>query len=86
MLTLFAGLLGCLLGLGINELISKLHIVFHNVYIVQLFGGTELHTVVTWINLTRCMGVSVLLAFVGWFYPAHIALTVSPVQAMQGLR
>ena len=53
-------------------------------YLSQLFGGDTLTAVITGTNLLRCMALSVLLAFIGWLYPVHVALESNPIVAMRG--
>lgn len=83
MLTITAGILGCVLGILGNQLLVNAHITFSNAYLIQLFGGTQLKTVVTLSNLCGGMLLSLLLAIIGWLYPVHIALDASPVVAME---
>ena len=83
LLTVSAGILGCLLGVIGNQILVNAHITFNNTYLVQLFGGNQLKTIVTLTNLGRGMLLSVLLAVIGWLYPVHIALDTSPVVAME---
>ncbi|MCR5289526.1 MAG: FtsX-like permease family protein [Treponema sp.] len=84
-LTVFAGIIGCILGMIGTNALSSVQIVFHNNYLIQLFGGTTLSISVTAANIIQGFVVSVLLALIGWIYPAHIATQVSPVEAMVGL-
>ncbi|MBP5403430.1 MAG: FtsX-like permease family protein [Treponema sp.] len=83
MLTITAGILGCILGIIGNQILVLMHITFSNTYLVQLFGGTELETTVTFSNICSGMILSLLLAVIGWLYPVHIALDTSPVVAME---
>lgn len=83
LLTITAGILGCLLGLLGNQLLVNANITFSNSYLIQLFGGSQLKTVVTLSNLGRGMLLSLVLAIIGWLYPVHIALETSPVVAME---
>ncbi len=83
-LTVTAGILGCILGYIINAILLKTGIQINNMYLAQLFGGSTLSTVITLKNIAMCMVLSVLLAFIGWFYPVYIALHVSPIEAMRG--
>jgi putative ABC transport system permease protein len=86
MLTITAGIVGCILGVIGNAVLCSFNITISNTYLIQLFGGTTLSTSVTLSNIGSCMVLSVLLAIVGWFYPVHIALETSPVVAMEGVR
>ena len=83
MLTVTAGILGCLIGMLGNQILVNAHITFSNSYLVQLFGGNQLKTTVTLTNLASGMLLSLLLAVIGWLYPVHIALDTSPVVAME---
>lgn len=83
MLTVTAGILGCLIGMLGNQLLVNAHITFSNSYLIQLFGGNTLKTSVTLSNLGCGMLLSLLLAVIGWLYPVHIALETSPVVAME---
>ena len=83
-LTLTAGILGCILGVLFNSILSGLNITFTNTYLMQLFGGATLKTVVTFSNILRTMIISLILAVLGWFYPVSLALKTSPVAAMRG--
>lgn len=82
MLTITAGILGCILGCIGNSILVHANITFNNSYLIQLFGGTVLRTKVTLQNITSGMILSLLLAVIGWLYPVHIALDTSPVEAM----
>ena len=82
-LTVIAGILGIILGVIFNTFINKLNITLKNTYLVQIFGGNTLKTVITSSNITKCIILSVILGIIGWIYPVKISLDVSPVQAMQ---
>ena len=86
MLTIAAGVLGCVLGVVGNCFLSNGSIHFSNSYLIQLFGGDTLRTVVRFSNILSGMLLSLLLAFVAWFYPVKIALNTSPVAAMEAVR
>lgn len=86
MLTVTAGILGCIIGSLGNLLLVNAHITFSNSYLIQLFGGAELKTRVTLSNIMSGMGLSGLLAIIGWLYPVHIALDTSPVVAMEAIK
>lgn len=83
LLTVTAGVVGCVFGVAGNCILSGAHIQFSNPYLIQLFGGTELMPSVTAGNLLFGMMLSVLFAFIAWIYPVHIALETSPVAAME---
>lgn len=82
-LTVLAGILGILLGLFFNLLINKLNITLTNTYLIQIFGGNTLKTIITAPNIVKCLVLSVVLGIIGWIYPVKISIDVSPVQAMQ---
>ena len=82
-LTVLAGILGILLGLFFNLLINKLNITLTNTYLIQIFGGNTLKTIITASNIVKCLVLSVVLGIIGWIYPVKISMDVSPVQAMQ---
>ena len=86
MLTVVAGILGCVIGVIGNSILSGGAITFSNPYLVQLFGGTTLSTVVSASNIFWGMALSLVLAFVAWIYPVQIALGTSPVVAMEAVR
>lgn len=81
-LTITAGIIGCILGCFANNLLVNANITFSNSYLIQLFGGNYLRTKVTVQNICSGMVLSLLLAVIGWLYPVHIALDTSPVEAM----
>lgn len=83
LLTITAGILGCILGVIGNQLICSLNITFSNSYLIQLFGGTDLKPIVNMSNIFMGMTLSFALAIIGWLYPVHIALGTSPVVAME---
>ncbi|MBO7123951.1 MAG: FtsX-like permease family protein [Treponema sp.] len=86
MLTITAGILGCVLGAIGNTFLSNGSIHFSNTYLVQLFGGDTLRAVVRLPNILSGMALSLILAFVAWLYPVKIALNTSPVAAMEAVR
>lgn len=86
MLTILAGIFGCVIGVIGNSILSGGTVTFSNPYLVQLFGGTTLNTVVSASNIFWGMALSLVLAFVAWIYPVQIALGTSPVVAMEAVR
>ncbi len=86
MLTVTAGIIGCILGVIGNSLLSGGAVTFTNSYLIQLFGGSTLHTVVSASNIFWGMILSLALALVAWIYPVQIALGTSPVVAMEAVR
>ncbi len=83
MLTITAGILGCILGIIFNSILNSFGITFDNIYLIQIFGGTVLKTSITASNIIKCMLLSVILGIIGWIYPVKISMEVSPVVAMQ---
>ena len=81
-----AGILGCLLGCIVSALVSLAGITFSNEFIIQLFGGTVLHTSVSFLNLLGAFSLSIFIGLIAWIYPLLNALKVNPVQAMQGVK
>lgn len=86
MLTIAAGILGCILGAVGNCFLSNGSIHFSNSYLIQLFGGDTLRTVVRFSNIMSGLLLSLVLAVVAWIYPVSIALNTSPVAAMEAVR
>lgn len=85
-LTIAAGVLGCILGVVGNSFLSNGSIHFGNTYLIQLFGGDTLRAVVRFSNILGGMLLSLVLAVVAWIYPVRIALGTSPVAAMEAVR
>ena len=85
-LTITAGILGCVLGVIGNSFLSNGSIHFGNTYLIQLFGGDTLQTVVRPSNIFGGMILSFVLAIMAWIYPVRIALGTSPVAAMEAVR
>lgn len=83
-LTVSSGFIGCILGIIINAAISHYGIHLTNTFLIQLFGGSTIQTIITASNVAYCMLLSILLAFIGTMYPMHIALKSNPVTAMRG--
>lgn len=83
-LTITAGVVGCIIGSIGSSLISSFHIKLDNSFLIQLFGNETLEFSVSFKIIVESMILSVILGVVGWVYPVHTALKVSPVRAMQG--
>lgn len=83
-LTITAGIVGCILGSVASTLISSMDLHLGNSFLVQLFGSDTLKFSVSILNILESIALSVVLGLVGWIYPVHMALKVSPVRAMQG--
>ena len=84
LLTVSAGILGCILGGAASILINRADIQLGNSLLVQLFGGNRINAVLTLTNILRCLAISVALAFLGWLYPVHVAMESNPIVAMRG--
>ncbi len=84
LLTLTAGVLGCIFGAICNKAISAAHIEFTNAFLRQVFGTDVLYISTSLSVIGKSMLLSVLLGLLGWIYPVRTALKVNPVQAMQG--
>ncbi|MCQ2241053.1 ABC transporter permease [Treponema sp.] len=84
MLTITAGILGCIIGAIASTCISSLHLNLGNSFLIQLFGNETLEFSVSFMTIVESMILSFILGIVGWIYPVHTALKVSPVKAMQG--
>lgn len=83
-LTLSAGILGCILGSVISAVLTVMKIELGNDFLIQLFGTNVLAVKTSLSVILRSMGLSVILGLIGWIYPVRTALKVTPVQAMQG--
>ena len=81
-----AGILGCVLGVAGSHVVSAMRITFSNSFIVQLFGGTVLHTSVSLSNLLGAFSLSIFIGLIAWIYPLINAIKVNPVEAMQGAK
>lgn len=85
-LSLVAGLLGLLLGSLLSQAVSSVHVTFTNTFLIQLFGGNTLVTIIKLSNLVKCFSLALLLGMIAWIYPVHTALNTSPVTAMTGAK
>ncbi len=85
-MTITSGVIGVLLGMWVCRLITKAHIVLHNSFLIQLFGGDALAVFVTPGNVAKMFALVIALGIIGWIYPVINAVRVSPVRAMQGAR
>lgn len=83
-LTLTAGIIGCVLGSIMSFILTVLKIELGNDFLIQLFGTNILVVKTSLSVILRSMGLSVILGLIGWIYPVRAALKVTPVQAMQG--
>ena len=84
LLTLTAGVLGCLLGTLMCVLVNYAGIELHNSLLVQLFGGNSLRCTLLPSNISLCMGVAAALTVIGWYFPVRIAMEANPIVAMRG--
>ena len=85
-MTICGGVIGVLLGVWVCSLITKAHIVLHNSFLIQLFGGNALSIFVTPGNAFKMFLIVIGLGLAGWIYPVINAMKISPVRAMQGAR
>ncbi len=83
-LTVTSGIIGCAFGSLASAAISHAGIHVSNTLLIQLFGGETVTTVLNASNIGSCLALSVLLAFLGWLYPVHVAMKASPIVAMRG--
>ena len=83
-LCITAGIVGLLLGAVCTKIINNAHIALTNDFLRQLFGGSFVTAKITPFNVVRSFFTSVVLGLVAWIYPVSVALTTSPVEAMQG--
>ncbi len=81
-----AGVLGCVLGFFASMAVSASHLTFSNTFLIQLFGGSVLHTSVKLSNLCSAFGLSLFIGLIAWIYPLINAIRVNPVEAMQGVK
>jgi len=84
MLSFAAGVIGCVLGAAASAGISTAHITISNVFLMQLFGGGTIQTLVSFSNIVRSMALALGIGMIAWIYPVRTALSIQPVQAMQG--
>ena len=85
-LSVVAGILGLILGSLMSHIVSGIHITFSNAFLIQLFGGNTLVTILKASNLLKCFSISLILGMIAWIYPVHTALNTSPVTAMTGAK
>lgn len=84
MLTITAGILGCLLGAAATFFLTAARIKLSNAFLQQLFGTDILSVSISLPVIMQSLMLAVLLGLLGWIYPVRTALAVHPVQAMQG--
>ncbi len=84
LLTVTAGIIGCLMGSFFCVLVNSAGIELHNSLLVQLFGGNSLRCTLLPTNISLCMGVAMALTFIGWYFPVRIAMEANPIVAMRG--
>ena len=82
----FAGLIGCILGIIAAFFLNSARVTFANEFLIQLFGGTVLHTSVNFINLLGSFSLSIFIGLIAWIYPLLTAIRINPVEAMQGAK
>ena len=81
-----AGIFGCVLGVIGSFVVSTLKISFSNSFLIQLFGGSTLHTQVGFTNILSAFSLAIFIGLIAWIYPLINALSVNPVEAMQGAK
>ena len=84
-LTASAGLLATVLGTLGATIVQGANIELNNEYLSQLFGDTTLTAVVTGKNIARLWLITVALSAIGWIYPARVALSTNPIEAMRSM-
>lgn len=84
MLTITAGIIGCILGAVCTFCLTASHIKLANSFLQQLFGSDVLSVSISLPIVVQSLLLAVLLGLLGWIYPVRTALSVQPVQAMQG--
>ena len=83
-LTFSAGIVGCVIGAILVELMNIAPITFTNTYLMQLFGGSKIVTSVSFGNICHCFYLVLALTVLGWLSPVRVAFKATPVKAMQG--
>lgn len=85
-LSLTAGVIGIIIGIILSRIVLAMHISIDNGFLIQLFGGETLVTIIKLSSLLKCFAVAFILGMIAWIRPVHIALRTSPVTAMQGVK
>ncbi len=83
-LALISGVIGTVLGALLSYGIDAAKIPLNNDFLVQLFGGERIITVINGTSVARSVLMVLILGMAGWIYPMKAALSVNPVTAMQG--
>lgn len=83
-LSLVAGVLGSVIGCLLSKGFNALNISIHNSFLIQLFGGTTITSILSASVILKSMLLALVIGLVGWIYPVRSALKVTPVKAMQG--
>ena len=83
-LTFVAGVLGCICGSVLSVVISGCNVSITNSFLVELFGTSTLYIGTSLKVMGQAMIFSLVLGILGWIYPVRVALSINPVQAMQG--
>lgn len=85
-LSLTAGVIGIIIGIILSRIVLAMQISIDNGFLIQLFGGETLVTIIKLSSLLKCFAVAFILGMIAWIRPVHIALRTSPVTAMQGVK
>ena len=82
-LTLFFGLVGSALALGLAGLLNAIGIEAGNNFVELLFGGKVLHLVPRLGSFVTTIVMVFAVGFLAHLYPVSVALKIEPVRAMQ---
>ncbi|MCI5830178.1 MAG: FtsX-like permease family protein [Treponema sp.] len=85
-LTMLSGALGCIMGMVLAHILSRLHIELTNAFLIQLFGGQHLTAQIKLLNIVRSFSLTLLLGLVAWIYPVNLVFRQNPIQAIQGVK
>ncbi len=82
-LTLFFGLVGSALALGLSALLNALSIQATNNFVELLFGGKVLHLTPRAGSFVSTIIMVFAVGYLAHLYPVSVALKIEPVRAMQ---
>ncbi len=82
-LTIFFGLVGSVLALGLTALLNALAIPAGNSFVKLLFGGNALHLVPRIGSFISTIFMVFIVGYLSHLYPVSVALKIEPVRAMQ---
>ena len=83
-MTLTGGFFGVLLAKAVCFFITNANIMFHNSFLIQLFGSNALQVYLNMGIIFKMFLIVIVLSLIGWVYPVINAIRISPVKAMQG--